>query len=441
MRFVDEIVCSLPNRMTLPSALSDLLNWMEDNGYVANIKATNARYADVYPVDSPIWTPMGFRAVDGDHVACWNRDNDLSARLAPIFRTGGDGSYAALWLDDEGKTRVVHMGSGSGSTYAGIMTDNVIDFIRLIAIGYQELCWPEIYTKTPKQVHKENDYEDVEYVPPKALQSWVKERFKVTIPKTASQIIKHTTDMDDRTSDDAFWMYYRGYSKQDVVNLGAPPQSLIEAYERILPSGMVLPDELKALFNWFAANGYSDSGKKGDDWRASLITRNVTSSPDYFFFANNEFVKSFPKLAAGNCVLPLCYTLRGDSIGVWLDGEVYKTVHISKDAKGFTGVLTHSIKDFICLISMGYDSLSDPKLFKKSPEELYVASFKSFMSKKELADFLKEEPFRTDERLQAWVKKTFSIAIPQVGSDIVACADRGKRTFSADVFVKYMESL
>jgi hypothetical protein len=42
---------------------------------------------------------------------------------------------AALWLDGGGRTRVVHLGSGSGSLMTCVLADNGSDFPRLLAIG------------------------------------------------------------------------------------------------------------------------------------------------------------------------------------------------------------------------------------------------------------------------------------------------------------------
>jgi hypothetical protein len=59
----------------------------------------------------------------------------------------------ALWLNDAGETKIkiVHMGSGSGSTITCVLAHNGLDFLRLIAIGYDEICWDENFGMSPKQ--------------------------------------------------------------------------------------------------------------------------------------------------------------------------------------------------------------------------------------------------------------------------------------------------
>ena len=54
---------------------------------------------------------------------------------------------AAFWLDDAGKQRIVHLGSGSGSTLVCILAEEAIDFLRLLAIGYDEICWSEVFSE------------------------------------------------------------------------------------------------------------------------------------------------------------------------------------------------------------------------------------------------------------------------------------------------------
>ena len=56
---------------------------------------------------------------------------------------------AAFWLDDDGKQKIVHLGSGSGSTLVCVLADDCVDFLRLLAIGYDEICWNEEFLQPP----------------------------------------------------------------------------------------------------------------------------------------------------------------------------------------------------------------------------------------------------------------------------------------------------
>jgi len=93
----------------------------------------------------------------------------------------------------------VHMGSGSGSTMLTTLADNPVDMLRLLAIGYPELCCPEHFALTPAETAW-----DEKYRLPTEFRSRVESSLGVRIPATASEIIPHPADMSDDRSDDAF---------------------------------------------------------------------------------------------------------------------------------------------------------------------------------------------------------------------------------------------
>jgi hypothetical protein len=106
---------------------------------------------------------------------------------------------AAFWLDDAGKQRIVHLRSGSGSTLVCVLAEDAIDFLRLLAIGYDEICWSEVFSKPP------NSEGVGPYIEPNIeYQNWVRQTFSVTIPPTAAEIVKHPSSMDGDDSDDPF---------------------------------------------------------------------------------------------------------------------------------------------------------------------------------------------------------------------------------------------
>ncbi|QFT94853.1 hypothetical protein FIU86_18530 [Roseovarius sp. THAF9] len=76
---------------------------------------------------------------------------DETERVFLFVNTGGDGSYAGFWLDDSGKQWIVHHGSGSGSDWWGLISDNPKDLLRLMAIGYVEPAFSEAHDRTPME--------------------------------------------------------------------------------------------------------------------------------------------------------------------------------------------------------------------------------------------------------------------------------------------------
>ena len=213
MGFFADIMKSFPKDLQPPLPLIDLFKWVDAQKLNQNSFGDLYRESMIDP--SQERSCVCLEPVDLDFSKLWTRSNDpkVFQRLAAFCRTGGDGSYAALWRDDDGITKIVHLGSGSGSTMLGEITSESVDFIRLLAIGYEELCWPEHHKLTPTEVF-EHEFADEENPPkmdepPLKLQGWVQSRFAVSIPTKASEIIGEISDMDAEASDDPFWVWLR----------------------------------------------------------------------------------------------------------------------------------------------------------------------------------------------------------------------------------------
>lgn len=222
--FAQRMVDSFPAGMKVPDPIRQLFEWVEAQG-LARVGGRNQDYH--YGLLDPALDKSSVHLVpvDPDHWGAWvdrRDDPDLATRAAPFCRTGGDGSYAALWTDDDGHQRIVHLGSGSGSTMIGVLADDPVDFLRLLAIGYDELCWPDLHDRTPRDLYEERRQEltddgwddDLtelgEFREPDTLRRWVTGTFAVTIPQTASELITNPADMGQtEPSDDPFWRWVR----------------------------------------------------------------------------------------------------------------------------------------------------------------------------------------------------------------------------------------
>ncbi len=210
--FAEEVDASFPPGLSLPAAFRQALAWLEANGCVRTYNRREGRYASLYPdPDEAAASCLAINPVDPGHAAAWIGQGVPGAeRLALFIRTGGDGSYAALWLAPDGTPRFVHMGSGSGSTWAGVITDDPVEMLRFLAIGYSEACWPEQFEETPLQACTTSAFGDAAaFTPPRQFQEWLSATFGVTIPTRASEIISHAPDMDDDAGDDAFLTWLR----------------------------------------------------------------------------------------------------------------------------------------------------------------------------------------------------------------------------------------
>lgn len=187
-----------------------LFDWIEERGLVFERNGVavgtlfsadeiNAGWTDT---ERPGGTYVEFFAEGNKHLHHWFGVDDPAVlnRVSVIGKTGADGSMVALWVDGDA-THIVHMGSGSGSTMVCLLGDDPVDFLRLLAIGYDEICWNEVYAMTT-----EESFQSARLVvhPNEAYRAWVTATFDVTIPKRGIEVVKHPADMSDTDSLDPF---------------------------------------------------------------------------------------------------------------------------------------------------------------------------------------------------------------------------------------------
>ena len=141
LRQLENVLCE---GMKVPEELRRLYQWIEDNGFYEDREGI--RYGYLYPQQAlrDSWTDtereggtiISFyadsRKEQDETVTRYygNKDEEISSRLCIFSQTGAEGSMGALWLDDEGETRIVHLGSGSGSAMLCTLAQNGLDFLR-----------------------------------------------------------------------------------------------------------------------------------------------------------------------------------------------------------------------------------------------------------------------------------------------------------------------
>ncbi len=208
MSFADEMAAAFPAANPLPPLLRQTLQWMDEHGFVHR-RSDGGGYATLYP--GPEGRRLGtvaFFPPEAGDTRTWMRSHETAVtdRLAIFLSTGGDGSCAGLWRDDAGVQRVVHLGSGSGSVMFCVLTENAGDLLRLLAIGYDELCWPGQFDRTPESLRQEAEDEDDDYPPPPRLfRRYVEQTLGLSVPVRASEIVRRAASMSDSCSDDPFW--------------------------------------------------------------------------------------------------------------------------------------------------------------------------------------------------------------------------------------------
>ena len=197
--------------MFIPKPLELLFAWIEDNHLF--IDTDPGRIGFLYPeeklraswteTERPGGTIIEFFAEGNVNMKYWfgHERPEVLNRLCVFAKTGAEGSMAAFWIDNEGKQRIVHLGSGSGSILVCVLADDPVDFLRLLAIGYDEICWDENFFNPPNANLSPGGF----FVHPNfEFQEWVKKTFSVTIPQTASEIVRHPSHIGNKTSNDPF---------------------------------------------------------------------------------------------------------------------------------------------------------------------------------------------------------------------------------------------
>ena len=205
----DQITRTLLPGMSVPSPIRLLFEWIEANGtFIDNAKRERTGFLFHLDELRASWTDtertggtiIEFSAQGNVHLKYWfgHEKREALDRVCVFAKTGGDGSMAAFWIDDSGNQKIVHLGSGSGSTLVCVLAEDPVDFLRLIAIGYDEICWADIFWYPP------NREGDLVVHPHLEFQNWVSRTFHVTIPATAAEIVNYPNEMGDSNPADEF---------------------------------------------------------------------------------------------------------------------------------------------------------------------------------------------------------------------------------------------
>jgi len=201
-----QIAAVLGPGMVMPEPLRQLFEWIELQGFGDCLFSRGEVGRGRTEAERSGGTDISFLAEGSAYIGNWlgNDDPKVASRVCVFAKTGGDGSMGAFWLDDQGRQRIVHLGSGSGSCLTCVLADDPVDFLRLLAIGYDEICWSEHFDAPPNEGLAEGE---ILVHPNLPYRRWVEETFGVGIPRTASEIVKHPASMDDDESPDPFWRW------------------------------------------------------------------------------------------------------------------------------------------------------------------------------------------------------------------------------------------
>lgn len=166
MGLYHEIVKGFPPIIKIPKELEIVVNWYESSDQLMG--GLFEFYADV----------------DLKSIEYWFGNDTLKDRFG-VFGMMPDGSLIAFWIDETNTQKIVLLGSeGEGQI---ILSDNFLDFIRLIAIGYDEFSYID-FNNTIEEHNQENENE-LNYCVNEAFQKWLVNQFQTTIPERGSEIV------------------------------------------------------------------------------------------------------------------------------------------------------------------------------------------------------------------------------------------------------------
>lgn len=207
----EQIALTLLPGMSLPEPLKQLFTWIE--GRELYVDTGKGRIGFLFPEKElkagwtddgrPGGTHIEFSAEGNANLKYWfgHERPDVLNRLSVFAKTGAEGSMAAFWLAPSGQQKIVHLGSGSGSMMVCVLASTPVDFLRLLAIGYDEICWSEQFSEPPVTNSTDGTFA---VQPNRAFQEWVRITFDVTVPSAAAEIVAHPDDMGVSESQDEF---------------------------------------------------------------------------------------------------------------------------------------------------------------------------------------------------------------------------------------------
>jgi hypothetical protein len=196
--FAKNLSTLMPAGITLPAELIETFDWLEDQGWhhIHSEGAPQDSWLSLYPTEylkHPIASHVTFGGTALPYTDHWSTpDTRVDNRIAEIGETSGDGGRVAIWLDDAGKQQFVHIGHDS----LGVITDDPLVLLQFLAMGYPEAGHLPQTDITPLQAML-NDHDiqtladfgpDQQPIVPIALQGFLKQRFDIDMPNTASDL-------------------------------------------------------------------------------------------------------------------------------------------------------------------------------------------------------------------------------------------------------------
>jgi hypothetical protein len=165
------------------------------NGFPVNIPIPEGmeKFCDWYNANEAL--PGGdFELVadDGEAITHWSRIPNLNSYFVQ-FGSTGNGSMIGIWQSEAGKQIYMHLSADEG--WGTELADNFVDFLRLLAIGYETLGY--FSEHTIQEMNKFAEHEDLNKGFNPDFKKWVETEFKTTVPTTNIGFKQEGTPFND----------------------------------------------------------------------------------------------------------------------------------------------------------------------------------------------------------------------------------------------------
>jgi hypothetical protein len=161
------LAASFPQGIELPNEFRALCDWVAAHGYRISGYFKLRKHSD-------------------KTIRLWFGSDAAVGHLAQ-FGSGPDGSLYCIWRCNDGRHPIVHMGSEGQNNF--VLASSPVDFLRLLAIGYDEIGFADL--DRPPDAEDGQDYTNP------AFQAWVATTFGVTIPKVGAEITRQAQSAHD----------------------------------------------------------------------------------------------------------------------------------------------------------------------------------------------------------------------------------------------------
>lgn len=170
----EDIKKGFPTTIAIPEGLEKFCAW-----YEANEKLPGGDF-ELFPDD-------------GEGITHWSRIPDLNPYFVQ-FGSTGNGSMIGIWQPEAGgKQTYMHLSADEG--WGTELADNFVDFLRLLAIGYETLGF--FSEHTVQELNKLAENEDLNRGFNPTFKTWVETEFKTTVPTTNLSFKREGTPFND----------------------------------------------------------------------------------------------------------------------------------------------------------------------------------------------------------------------------------------------------